>query len=137
MNKLKHWAIRLVLSALALYLTSLVLHGVGQALASSVPHELSRFTLSAMTIGPDWGRAALAVLALSLVNSFIRPVVGFFGKPLSFLTLGLSSLAVNSALFWAVGYFTGGYEVRGVVALILGPVLLGLGNGALSLFVRD
>ena len=49
----------------------------------------------------------------------------------------ISQLVINSALFWAVGYFTHTYSVEGVIAIFFGPILMGFFTTVLSLFVRD
>ena len=119
------WLIRLVLSGIALYATSALLNGF-------LAPDLCQMTLSS-----HLDRALLAILCLSLVNSLVRPVVRLLSMPLTFMTLGLSGLIINAALFWAVGHFTGGYEVRGIVGLLIGPMVMGFVTGLLSLFVRD
>jgi putative membrane protein len=90
-----------------------------------------------MKMGADLWRAAIAVLALSLVNSLVRPVLRFFGAPLNLMTLGLFGLIVNSVLFWAVGNLSHGYQVSGVVGLFVGPMIMGAITGLLSLFIPD
>ncbi|MCA1595686.1 MAG: phage holin family protein [Chloroflexi bacterium] len=119
------WLIRLLLSGLALYITSLILN-------DAFAHDLSHMVLSS-----HLELAAFAILCLSLVNSLVRPVVRLLAMPLTFMTLGLSGLIINAILFWAVGHFTGGYEVGGVVGLLLGPIIMGFVTGVLSLFIRD
>ena len=119
------WLLRFLLSALALYLTSLALN------------DLFTHDLAHMTLGGDMGRDALAVLGLGLVNSLVRPVVRFFSLPLTFISLGLWGLIVNAALFWAVGHYTGGYQVGGVVGLLLGPIFMGFISGVLNFVLKD
>jgi len=126
------WLTRLVFSAIALYITSLILNNL-------FPPNLSKMVLAPEIHGGagSWGAAALAILCLSLVNSLVRPIVRLLSLPLTLLTLGLSSLVINAALFWAVGYFTGGYVVEGIVALFLGPIILGFVTGMLSFLVKE
>ncbi|HET6385087.1 MAG TPA: phage holin family protein [Armatimonadota bacterium] len=119
------WLLRFLLSALALYLTSLALN------------DLFTHYPAHMTLGGDMGRDALAVLGLGLVNSLVRPVVRFFSLPLTFISLGLWGLIVNAALFWAVGHYTGGYQVGGVVGLLLGPIFMGFISGVLNFVLKD
>jgi putative membrane protein len=120
------WLLRFLVSGLALYLTSLVLN-------QGFPHDLAFMSLNMQH--PEL--AAFAILGLGLVNSVIRPILGLLTLPLTLWTLGLSSLIINAALFWAVGHYTGGYELGGTVGLLLGPIIMGVINGFLSLFVHD
>ncbi len=68
--------------------------------------------------------ALLAALAIGGVNAVIRPVLNVLTLPLNFLTLGLASLVVNGLCFWLAAVVVPGFEVRGILAFILGPVIL-------------
>jgi putative membrane protein len=67
--------------------------------------------------------AFLAILVLSLLNAFIRPVLKLFAMPLNCLTLGLVGIVINVFLFWLAFRVTPGFEVegsmRGVVSIII------------------
>ena len=62
------FVIRWLINAVALYLTTLIVHGV----------QVTSF-----------GGAVLAALVLGIVNAVIRPVVLLLTLPLNILTLGL------------------------------------------------
>lgn len=68
--------------------------------------------------------ALLAALAIGLVNAVIRPTLNILTLPLNLLTLGLSSLVVNGLCFWLAALFVPGFTVQGLLAFILGPVIL-------------
>lgn len=68
----------------------------------------------------------VAAIAIGLVNSFIKPVLSLLSLPLNLLTLGLFSLIVNGVCFWLASLAVPGFEVNGLLALILGPVVLSL-----------
>lgn len=68
--------------------------------------------------------ALVAAIAIGLVNSFIRPVLSLLTLPLNFLTLGLFSLVVNGLCFWLASEVVPGFSVDGLLAFILGPVVL-------------
>jgi putative membrane protein len=68
--------------------------------------------------------AMLAALAIGLVNSSVKPVLSTLSLPLNFLTLGLFSLVVNGICFWLASVLVPGFVVHGLLALILGPVVL-------------
>ena len=123
---MKRWLIRLVLSAIALVFTCLIL-------ANVFPPGLSGMTLNSKH--PEL--AVLAVFCLSVVNSLVRPVLGLLCLPLNLLTLGAAGLLINSLLFWATGFLTGGYEVKGVVGILIGPILMGCLTAILNMLVRD
>jgi len=68
--------------------------------------------------------ALIAAGAIGLVNSFIRPVLSLLTLPLNFLSLGLFSLVVNGLCFWLASVAVPGFYVNGLLAFLLGPVIL-------------
>jgi putative membrane protein len=68
--------------------------------------------------------ALVAAIAIGLVNSFIKPILSLLTLPLNFLTLGLFSLVVNGLCFWLASEVVPGFYVNGLLAFILGPVVL-------------
>ncbi|GAB4470368.1 MAG: phage holin family protein [Armatimonadaceae bacterium] len=82
--------------------------------------------------------AFIVILALTLVNAFIRPIVNLLTLPLNCLTFGLFSLVVNALMFWLVGALDLGLVVNGFLPALFGSVVLGAISGLLNLFiVRD
>jgi putative membrane protein len=70
--------------------------------------------------------ALLAAVSLGFVNAFIKPILSVLSLPINFVTLGLFSLVVNGVCFWLASLLVPGFSVHGVLALILGPVILSL-----------
>jgi len=68
--------------------------------------------------------ALIAAVAIGLVNVFVRPVLSLLSLPLNFLSLGLFSLVVNGLCFWLASVIVPGFYVNGLLAFILGPVIL-------------
>ena len=69
--------------------------------------------------------AAIAGAAvLGGVNAFIRPVLSLISLPLTILSLGAFSLIVNGFCFWLAATLVPGFKVSGILAFILGPVIL-------------
>lgn len=72
--------------------------------------------------------ALIAAIALGLVNSGVKPVLSLLSLPLNFLTLGGFSLVVNGLCFWLASLLVPGFTASGLVAIILGPVVLSFVN---------
>lgn len=72
--------------------------------------------------------ALLAAVSIGLVNGSIKPVLSTLALPLNFLTLGAASLLVNGLCFWLASLLVPGFAVHGLLALLLGPVVLSLGT---------
>lgn len=81
--------------------------------------------------------ALIAAIVLGLVNSGIKPVLSLLSLPLNFLTLGGFSLVVNGLCFWLASLFVPGFSVSGLVAIILGPVVLSFVNTFLSRYFAE
>ncbi len=81
--------------------------------------------------------AMIAAAVIGLVNAFVRPLVSLLSLPLNFLTLGAFSLVVNGFCFWLASVFTPGFAVRGLVAMILGPVILTFVNTFLNSYFAE
>jgi putative membrane protein len=70
--------------------------------------------------------ALIAALTLGLVNSTIRPVLKLLTFPLTLLTLGLSSLAINVLCLVGVAQFIPGFTITGVIPAIAGSIVLSI-----------
>ena len=97
--------LRLLLTALALYLLTRVYNGV-----SFAP-------------GADVVSVVLAALVMGIVNALIRPVLLLLSLPVNLLTLGLFTLVINGAVLWLVAQLTV-LNVAGFGAAIVGAIVL-------------
>jgi putative membrane protein len=57
--------------------------------------------------------------------------------PLNFVTLGLFSLVVNGICFGLAAALVTGFTVQGIIAFILGPVVLSFVNTFLSKYLAE
>ncbi len=113
--------LRWIIGAVSLYLTVLAARGLGI-------HDLAL---------KDPAAAFIAIAVLTLVNAFIRPILGFLAAPINCLTLGLFSFILNALMFWLVGALDLGLVVKGFVPALFGSVVLSLISGVLNAFVVD
>ncbi|GAB3998833.1 phage holin family protein [Glycomyces albus] len=91
---------RLLLTALALWVASLLVSGV-ELLGDSA---LDRFFA-----------LVVAALVFTIVNTFVKPLVMVLGCALYVLTLGLFALVVNALMFWLTGWVSDGLDLGFVV----------------------
>lgn len=70
--------------------------------------------------------AIIAVVVLSVVNTFIRPILQLLSLPITFLTLGLFALVVNGALFYLVASFVDGFQVSSFFGAIVGSIFMSI-----------
>ena len=97
--------IRWVVSAVALYLTSLVVRGIEV-------QGIGSLFFAAATIG--------------ILNALVRPVILLLTLPLNILTLGLFTLVVNAAMLKLASEVVRGFEVHGFWSALGGWLLLSL-----------
>lgn len=124
--------IRVLVSAFALWLTTLIVGGPGdhgiwiEPLAEDNYGRILTFVLIALVFG--------------LVNGTLGRVVRFVSIPLYILTLGLFGLIVNGLLIWVVAWLSGlaGFGLRvdgfwwGVLGALVLSILSGVMNGLLG-----
>jgi putative membrane protein len=67
---------------------------------------------------------------LGLFNLIVRPIAMFLSFPLLILTLGLFYFVLNGILLWVASFILPGYRVDGIVAGILGALVMGIVNWA-------
>lgn len=101
------FVIRLLVSALALYLLTQVYSGVYFVPGSGV------------------GSVVIAALVMGVVNALIRPVLLLLSLPVNVLTLGLFTLIVNGVVLWLVAALTA-LNVTGFGAAVIGAIILTL-----------
>lgn len=81
--------------------------------------------------------ALIAAIAIGFVNGSIKPVLSFLTLPINFLTLGAFSLIVNGVCFWLASLFVPGFSVHGLLAIILGPVVLSFTSTFLNKYFAE
>jgi putative membrane protein len=63
-----------------------------------------------------------------LFNLVVRPIATILSLPLIVVTLGLFYFLLNGVLLWVAARFIPGYAVSGIVAGILGSVVIAVVN---------
>ncbi len=80
----------------------------------------------------DGTSAVVGALVLGLANAFIRPILLLLAFPITFLTLGLFIWVVNAFMLKLTAAFVPGFKVVGLRAAMVGSLLLGILNLAVS-----
>jgi putative membrane protein len=119
--------IRTVITAVALWISTLLVHGI-TVHAASTPKEIGTLLVVAVIFG--------------VINGVLRPIIKTIGCALYVLTLGLIALLVNGALFmltsWIAGKLTLPFHVRDFwPSAVLGALIVGVVSWLLSLAIPD
>jgi len=80
----------------------------------------------------SFGRAIVAGFVFGVLNAFVRPILLFFGFPLTVLTLGAFLLVINAAVFALAAWLVEGLRLRwGIWSALLGAIALSIINSIL------
>lgn len=81
--------------------------------------------------------ALIAALVIGLANMLIKPILLILTLPVTIITLGLFIFVINGVLFWGVGHFLQGFEVKTLMAGIIGAFAYSVISWILSAIVID
>jgi len=108
------FALRLLISALGLWVASRIVPGV---------------TISGT------GTLVLAAFLLGVVNAVVRPVVVFLTLPITVLTLGLFLWVVNAAMLGLVAGLLQDFRIAGLGSALLAAAVVGLTGWVASWYI--
>jgi putative membrane protein len=108
--------IRWLVSAVALYLTSLIVDGI--EIDGVIP-----LLFAAVTIG--------------ILNAVVRPIILLLTLPLNIVTLGLFTLVVNAFMLWMASKVVIGFVVTGFWAALGGWLLMSFFTFLINLLIGE
>jgi putative membrane protein len=119
--------IRLVITAVSLWIATLVIGGI-RLTTDSLPSKIGTLLAVAVIFG--------------IVNAVLRPIIKTIGCGLYVLTLGLISVVVNGLLFLLTSWIAGKLELPFHVddfwpSAIFGALLVGIVSWVLNALVPD
>jgi putative membrane protein len=121
------YLVRLAISAVALWISTLLISGVHLTTDSTGKKILTLIVVA---------------IIFGLVNMFLRPIIKTLGCGLYVLTLGLIAIVVNGALFLLVSWIAGELSLPFHVdnfwpSAIFGALVVGIVSWLLGLVVPD
>lgn len=81
--------------------------------------------------------AMVAALVIGIFNSAVKPVVSLLSLPINILTLGAFTLVINGLCFWLASLFVPGFQVHGLIAFLIAPVILSFVNTFISNYFAE
>ena len=119
--------IRLAISALSLWLCTLIISGVHVGGASTIKKILTLLIIA---------------IIFGVINAVLRPVIKTVGCAFYVFTLGLIALVVNGFLLWLTSAIAGGLDLPFHVdnfwpSAVLGALVIGLISWVLNMVVPD
>jgi putative membrane protein len=126
MRTVSSFILRLVISAIALWVATVALTGVNVN-TTSTPKKIGTLLAVALIFG--------------VVNAILKPLAHMLGCGIYVLTLGLLALVVNGFLFWLTGRIASHlglpFEVHGVWTSIFGALIVGVVSWLLGVIIPD
>ena len=81
--------------------------------------------------------ALIAAAVIGLANMLIKPILLILTLPVTIITLGLFIFVINGILFWIAGYFLQGFDVKTIMAGIIGAIVYSIISWILSAVLVD
>lgn len=81
--------------------------------------------------------AVIAALVIGFITGSVKPVLSALSLPLNFVTLGAFSLIVNGICFSLAAFLVPGFQVHGLIAFILGPVVLSFASTFINKYFAE
>jgi putative membrane protein len=71
----------------------------------------------------NYSTAVFMSIALSFLNTFLKPILKFLAIPVTIISLGLFLLAINASIIKIADYFIGGIQMTFLQALFFSVLL--------------
>jgi putative membrane protein len=85
----------------------------------------------------DYTAAIFMAIALSLLNTFLKPILVFFTIPVTIMSLGLFLLIINAVIVKIADYFIDGISVPTFLTAIIFSILLSISQYVLNKIFID
>lgn len=93
---------------------------------------LATTVVPGITFTGSWVMLIVAGALFGLFNLIVRPIALLLSIPALILTLGLFYFVLNGILLWLAGHVLPGYNVSGLLAGMLGSLVVAIVNWALG-----
>lgn len=130
--------LRWIATSIGMYFCITWFGNINQDLASATlsteAGKLAGAEASNFVLEHGWIIFAVAGLIFSLINSFVKPLIKIFALPLAILTMGISTIIINTAMVILTFYLLPGVEMSFYGAFIT-SLLMSIINGGLNLII--
>lgn len=102
-----------------------------------ISHLTSLITLVEGTTKEKFLTATIFAIVLGLLNTFIKPVLSIFALPITFVTLGLFQLVINTVVVLLAAHLVTGINIDGFLNAFLFSILFSVISWAIEQVVSD
>jgi len=103
---------------------------------SGIAVLISAYVLPGVTVDGFLTAIVVAVI-LSVVNTFVKPLILFLTLPINILTLGLFSLVINALMIMLVDAVVPGLEINGILWAFVFSIVLSLVSAGIYMFASN
>lgn len=100
--------------------------------SNSIALYAAAYFITGFNFSGDFVQLIIAGAILSVINTFIRPVLKLVLGPLIVLTLGLFIIVVNAATLFILDIFSQPLTIQGYIPLLYASLLVGFVNFIIS-----
>lgn len=84
----------------------------------------------------DYEAAILVALVMSLLNTFVKPILTLLSFPITIITLGLFYFVVTVIIVYICDYLIGGFKVQGFIQPLIFSFILSIVNSLVGSFQK-
>ena len=114
----------------------LIAHLIFSFLSNLVALYAANYFVLGFVIEPTIKGFIMVAALLTVLNTFLKPLVKLILTPVIILTLGLFTIIINAALLYALDFFSQSLTIEGLIPLFLATLIISFVNFILHLFDR-
>jgi len=104
-------------------------------LVNALAVAITAYLLPNVTIDSFFTAVVVAVV-LSIINTFLKPIVGLLTLPINLLTLGIFQVIINGAFIWFASQLIDGFTVVGFLWAVIFSVVLSIVSAVLGMMSK-
>lgn len=81
--------------------------------------------------------AVIVAVVLSLLNTFLKPILVFFTLPITVFTLGIFLLVINAAMVLLCDVLVDGFDTASFGTAFIFSILMSVSQWVLNQFIKD
>ncbi len=105
-------------------------------LSNAVAIIVASYFVAGFSFSGDIMALAVAAVILTLINTFIRPVLKLLLGPLVILTFGLFTIIINALSLYLLDTLTTAITIQGYLPLLLATLIVSAVNAVIGLTTR-
>ncbi|MDP3725541.1 MAG: phage holin family protein [Nanoarchaeota archaeon] len=106
----------------------LVSHIILHLAANALAILAADYFIKGFSFAGNFKDLMIAALALTAINTFLRPIVRLVLSPFILLTLGLLSIVINAAILRILDIFQNPLTIEGYKTLLLSTLIISAAN---------